>query len=442
MQSRSRVLIALASALPLALAALTAEQAIRSYPAEDGFVLENGELLGGDFIAFYVGGRLFEEERDRLYDLGHQREVRTEFLGPANAAVEGELPFVYPPLVAAMVVPLSRLPFQEAFLVWSLIGTLVSLAGLVLLAKGSGASEQVPMPILLIFIVGFVPYSVNAVFGGQAAWVGITLLSLVSVAVLGEKDVMAGAAMSLSYYKPPLFVLLFLSLAFGRKRRFLAGFGGGAALLIGLTWASVGTEGLIEYWGTASRYVYGRDVLAGVQLPPSEGMGIVALGVSLLPSASWVLVILAVPFFLVTALGARLLADGRRDARHLGLLLSVTASVAFSLQAIKYDLALLLVPIVLVVPWYARKRTAAGLVTLLALAGFYLEFTLREVRIAGEAVNLSWLLFVILVGLLGWLGWRKTQRNGNGAEDVAAPAASPGGPEVRDLPGRQPPEPI
>lgn len=405
MLSRSRILMALAVVVPLSVVGLTANQAVRNYPAEDGFILSNGELLGGDFIAFYVGGTLFDEEREQLYDLDHQREVRADILGSADDALDGELPFVYPPLVAALLAPLSRLPFQQAFLIWTLLGSVVGLAALLCLTIRSGASDLVPIPIVLLVCIGYVPFVVDTIFGGQAAWLGLALLAVVAVAVLHENDILAGAAMSLSYYKPPLFLLFLIVLLIARGRRFLVGFGAGAAILVGLTLASVGIDGLMSYWSTVSGYVYGQDVLHGVRLPPSQGMGIVALGVSLLSSTPVVLALLVPPLVAVTVVGVRLVRDYRREMRRLGLMVCITTSVAFSLQVIKYDLALLLVPMVLAVPWYWKTRSVRRLAVLLSYLGFYFEFAFRQVTVAGAVANGSWLLFVVSVSLLGYTGW-------------------------------------
>lgn len=403
---QNRVWLALAVAVAAALVYLVAKQTVRNYPAPDGFVLENGELLGGDFIAFYVGGRLFREDRQGLYDLEYQREYRDRLLGASAEARTGQLPFVYPPLVAALVSPFSRLPFQRAFAAWTLLGLLLSAFSLVLVARASGASAVVPVPLILLFSFAFLPYSMNALAGGQIAWLGMVLLAVLTAALLDGRDGLAGGIMSLSYYKPPLFLLLLIVLCLARGRRLVLGFVGGAAILTAATVALLGPGGLAEYIGTVSRYTYGQELLEGVTLPPSEGMGLVALLVTWTSSMEATLAILALPFLVIVGVGRRLLRPGRRGETLLGLVLSMTATVGLSLQCIKYDLALLLLPMILAVAYLGREPNRLGFAALLPLSGFYFEFAFRGFEIGGRVFNGASYLFLVVLGALTWHAWQ------------------------------------
>jgi hypothetical protein len=406
MPSGRRVLLAVAIGISAGLIILVAEQAIRNYPSPDGVSLADGTLLGGDFVAFYVGGRLFDVDRSRLYDLEYQREFRIELLGLAGGAPEAELPFVYPPLIAALATPISRLPFQQAFLLWTLLGLMVSVSSLLLLMRSSGATEVLPLPLLLLFSFGFVPFSMNTVLGGQASWLGMAILAAVSIAILRERDYLAGVAMSLSYYKPPLFLFLFIVLALARGRRFVLGFLSGAVFLMAVTVLLVGTGGLFGFLDAASRYVYGQEVYLGMEVPQGEGMGLAALGLSLTSSLPITLASLALPFFGLVWLGYRLLRSREASETLFGLTLSITASLGLSVYILKYDLALLLIPMVLGVAWYGRGGDSRKAATLVPFAGFYFEFVFRQVPLGGGVLNASPFVFTLLLGVLGWQGWR------------------------------------
>jgi len=406
MPSPKRVILAIAVGISAGLILLVTDQVVRNYPAADGISMADGQLLGGDFIAFYVGGRLFDTDRARLYDLEHQRESRTLILGPAANSIGGELPFVYPPLVAALVSPFSRLAFQRAFFLWTLFGLIASLGGLLLLMRLSGATGVLPLPLLVLSCFAFVPYSMNTLLGGQASWLGICILAAVSLAILNERDSLAGAALSLSYYKPPLFLLLLVVLSLARGRRFLLGFASGAAVLVSLTLLLVGAEGAISFMSTVSRYIYGQEVLPGVELPPGEGMGLVALGVSLLPSVQITLTLLLLASLVPAWVGYRLIAARAYSHRMFGMVLCVTASLAFSIQIIKYDLALLLVPMVLGLSWQGTECSPRKTLALLPFLGFFFEFPFRRMSLGASVFNASSLLFLAVLLVLTWQGWR------------------------------------
>jgi hypothetical protein len=407
MPSRKLVVLALAIGLSLGLIILISEQAVRNYPSADGISLSTGQLLGGDFVAFYIGGRLFDSDRGRLYDLEYQREFRTELFGPAakSMSIGGELPFVYPPLVAALICPFSRLPFQRAFLLWTLFGLTATVSSLILLMRSSGASEVLPTPLLLLFCFAFLPFSMNTLLGGQISWLGVAILAIMSTAILRERDYLAGLVMSLSYYKPPLFLLLLIVLSLAKGRRFILGFLSGATLLVGGTFLLVGADGVLSFLTTASRYVYGQEILPGVELPPAQGMGLVGLSVSLFSSMTITLAVLALPFLGLVWVGLRLEKAQEDSNRLFGIILCITASLAFSAQIIKYDLALLMVPMLLGVAWCGAGQNPKKTIILLPLFGFYFEFPFRQTSIGGSVFNASSFLFVVLLGLLTWQGW-------------------------------------
>lgn len=374
----------------LGLTALTGLLLVENYPAPDGLVLPNGGLVGGDFVAFWVGGYLYDNDRPRLYDLPYQSETRGRLLGPAEEVLDGELPFAYPPVVAAALGPLSRLSLQQAFAVFAGIGLFSALLSLGFLAKSLGLTSPRTAGILLIVTLGFVPFGLNTVLGGQFSWLGIVVLSLVSAFLIRGEDFRAGLAMSLSYYKPPLFVLLLLALIAVGKRRFIGGFAAGAVVLMALTIALVGTDGLRTYLDVAANYRYGRTLTDTMAIPSTAGMGLVGMAVTLTGSMSTAVVILAVPFLLLVFWIRSLVASG---ALRSGLTLGVVSTVAFSLQINKYDLALLLPAALLMTSWHRSRTPGPGVAAWAFLGLFYFEFAFREMQVGGSQANGTWVLF-------------------------------------------------
>lgn len=407
MPSPKRVILAVAIGISAGLIILVAEQVVRNYPAPDGISMADGQVLGGDFVAFYVGGRLFDMDRARVYDFDRQRELRVELLGPAGSSPEAELPFFYPPLMAALASSFSRFRFQHAFFLWTALGLTVSISSLLLVMRGSGATKVVPLPLLLLFCFGFVPFSMNTVLGGQASWLGVGVLAGVSLAILHQRDFTAGAAMSLSYYKPPLFLLLLVVLCLARGRKFILGFASGAIILIGATFLSVGPAGILKFLDAASSYAYREEVVRGLG-PPMEGMGLAALSASVFDSLPASFLALLVFASVLGWVGFRLLRTRSEPQILLGLMLSISASLALSVYVLKYDLALLLIPMVLGIAWYGREESVRRGLVLLPFLGFFFEFPLRQLSIGGEALNASSFFFLVLLGVLGWQGWRSS----------------------------------
>jgi hypothetical protein len=403
----SLITLALVGGLALGIVILFGVETASLLPSPDGYTRKDGRLLGGDFIAFYVGGRLHDTDRERTYDFEAQHETRAAILPPDQHDTYRASPFVYPPLVAAVLAPFSRLDFSTAYYLWAAIGIVVSLVSLLYLVARSGAAQVLPWPLLAVLILAYYPYSVQTFITGQAAWIGVSVLALTSAALLRGRPFLAGAVLSASYYKPPLFLFLVVVLLLTQGKRFVLGFLTGAGTLLLLTWLSVGSSGVISYLEAASRYVYGREVYDGQELAPEYGKGLWALGVTFLPSTIAVFAVLAVPIVVTVILSMRLLRSDREATRLFGLVFAMVCTLAYSLQVLWYDLALLLVPMILALVWHGRHRLSERTLALLPLAALYLEMFALDLTLAGTAVHASSFLFIAALGTMGWYGFAR-----------------------------------
>ena len=384
-------LFALPLGLVLALIFLVVSEVYRNYPAKDGKLLANGRLLGGDFVIFYLAGKTYRENRKALYDLQAQREYRERYLASASEGLDGELLFVYPPLVALMFSFLSHFEFEQAFYLFAASGFFLGTFALFLLAQDLALLNKASR-ILLFFALclAYLPYSVNTVFGGQLAWCGIVVFSLCFMALKRGKDFLAGVVFAFSYYKPPLFFFALLYLFLRRGKKFFLGFVVSGLILTAASVFLLGAQGFTTYLKVISRYTYGQELIQGMSLPPKAGMGLFGLFTTLFSSPA----LSALVNFSILV-GLLYLAYRRKgDFSTLEYAFVVSSSVALSVQCIKYDLAILLVPFVLLAASLETLKGWHRRILAILVLGFYLEFTLRGVPIHGLNLNISGVLFI------------------------------------------------
>lgn len=400
-RTHRKFLLAICAGVSLGLTLTIVATQWQNLPLRDGYRMRNGDLLGGDFIAFYTAGKLYRLHPDRLYDLGFQGEFRDALLGPASPVLEGELPFVYPPLVAAALSLLAGLPFAMAFMLAAILAVTSGILATWLVSTAVGFRAPPERALVLLALLGFVPFSVNTVLGGQLSWVGMIVVGGVFWALQAGRPVLAGLAMSLSYYKPPLFLFALVVLALTQGRRFIGGFALGAATLVSATVAAVGVSGLLDFLRVASRYVYGQELMQGVELPPGSGAGVHGLLTVLADGNAPLAVAVLAAFFLVSAAvlvhTGRDLASEDAETRALWLAAVWVTSVGLSLQCIRYDLALLVVPTIALVRLQGRFAAVTRVLLVGVLAALYLEFLVRKTVVWGYTMNLSSVLLLILI---------------------------------------------
>ena len=272
-----RIVVVACVGMSLTVSYFTVAHIADLYPPEDGLVLANDTIAGGDFVAYWLGGHLYIRDPSTLYDLDNQQIVRQDLLGESDKAVGGDLPFVYPPLVAVLMAPLSRLSLPTAYYLFTAVGIVATFVSLLVLVRQLGLLRWWTILAIVPLTIGYAPYGINTVVGGQWPWLGVTILALVASAILAGRDRTSGLLLSLTYYKPPLFVVALLVLLIARGRRLAAGFIAGASVLLALTIWFVGFGGAWSYLSLASSYTYGQRVgSTALTLPPEKGMGLVA----------------------------------------------------------------------------------------------------------------------------------------------------------------------
>jgi hypothetical protein len=187
-----------------------------------------------DFRLYYAGAQLgLRYGWSHLYDLGLQ--LRT--LGDL-----GFSPYLNPPVMAWVALPLSFLPFVAAHLIWT-FGLLAALGGAWWLLKPEGEGPRV------FWLLGFLalfPAAFSIQLGQPQALVLLALALAVRLRERGNEG-WAGAVLAVIWLKPQLAFLLPVALLAARQWRMLIGLGVAGGVLGLVQLAALGPAGLAGY---------------------------------------------------------------------------------------------------------------------------------------------------------------------------------------------------
>lgn len=180
-----------------------------------------GLVIGADYVEFHAAGQaVLEGKSDRLYARAEQHERQERI---ARTKRSDDVPFMYPPFVAAAFVPLALLPFLVAFAIYS-IGNLALLrACLRMLGE--------PSSTMLVVMSWFPVFAVTSY--GHFTFLTMALVAATWVLRKRGQHFFAGIVFGLSAYKPNLMLgvaFLFL-LDIKRSWKSLVGAGISAGVL-------------------------------------------------------------------------------------------------------------------------------------------------------------------------------------------------------------------
>ena len=311
------------------------------------FRMPNGELLGGDFMAFYTAGKLYWQNPDMIYDWPKAIQWQRDFMG---ADYKGALVFAYPPFMLLLFAPLALLPFQLAAYSWCLVSFLLGLLSVFLIAESYKCSLALQTTSCL-FLIAFVPFSIYCIAGGQTAAMGMYILSLYLHQRRKQNDLAAGLFLGLGVYKPPLFFLIGLALVIERKWKIVIGALLTISVMTLLSLAVIGWSGLEQYLSSLTKYIYGREVLPQKQLPIDQGVGLLSLLFNAFkgkPAFAW-LVYSVLYLGYLAYLGSGLKKASSKSFSIYREASIIGASLLFSPQMLKYDVAILAIPALVVI---------------------------------------------------------------------------------------------
>lgn len=205
---------------------------------------------GIDFVGLYrMGGIVGGGQAKELYRASVQQEP------DANTATKvgwAKRTLDHPPFEALIFVPLARLPYRQAYWVWTL-------ASAALLLAGSLALDLNPF-------VAFAFFPIEAALAqGQDSLLLFAILAFAFRQFRAGRETSAGALLGLGLFKFQFILPLVAILALRRRWKLVAGFAATGVVLAGISVLMVGMQGSVDY----VRILTTHRVTAGYGLMPN-----------------------------------------------------------------------------------------------------------------------------------------------------------------------------
>lgn len=299
-------------------------------------ILPNGKPLGGDFICFYIAGKNIFENPQQLYDYAFTHSQQLAYF---NGKDIGLLPYAYPPLLAYFFAPLSKLNFEQAAFAWLFLSASLYTTAAIMFIKALKADKLSALS-LIFFALGYPAFLIYCLAGGQTSALGTFILGSYFFLRKKEKDFLAGLAFSLSYYKPPLFLLLLLNILLEGKKKILLGFALGGIILITTSLIFAGPQLCLEFLSKSLNYQHGSEMLPGYIHKLTQGAGLYSTLQQLNPLSGKLIFAALVAVYLRERL--KLNKTSPSSSTHMSLLFALdsSASLLFSIWLMTYDYTL------------------------------------------------------------------------------------------------------
>jgi alpha-1,2-mannosyltransferase len=211
------------------------------------------EIGRSDFTSTYVGATLLREGHGAsMYDETLQAPLHASLIAPDR---EGNLPFVNPPLAAALALPVSLLGLQAAYRLWSILQLALLVISVVVAIRGSPAWRGLPrLTVAAIAMAALAcPGTWATLLLGQ--WDGVSALGLAVAywSLRRGRPATAGAVLAVSSLiaKPHLALGLAAFVLGWRDRRLIGGAVAGLVAAVALSLLVAGPGGVGGFVGAA-----------------------------------------------------------------------------------------------------------------------------------------------------------------------------------------------
>lgn len=358
-----------------------------------GLRVATGNALFSDFLAHWTAGRLLLDGRlDDLYDPDAQALLQHAIVGPGGDVSW----FVGPPFLVLLYAPLAALPYLASSLVWLAL-SFAALLGALALVRPLVPRLDRDWGTVVLVVLASQPV-LETLGSGQDSAVSMLVWAAALRLLAAGRDAWAGAALGAGLIKPQLVILAPPTFLVRRAWAALAAWCGVALVLLGVSLALVGVDGL-RGWGEALLSDrYDEQVTRGQAWKQQT---VPALLVSLAP-AGLARPALVLGLLASAVLVAAMLVVAARAPR--GQLLEVWALVALttvvaSPHLLGYDLLVALPALLVLLDRHGSRRVRLALLALFLLT--YLGPALHSLALRVDqpltAVGAPWAVLPLLV---------------------------------------------
>ncbi len=379
-----------------------------------------GQVLGADFPAFYVAGKIINEYgAARLYDRDWQAQLYLNLFPFEESNVR--LPYLNAPFFVLPFPLLAKLPYAWAYLIWFLVSLGLYVAGFKLLWRSLEGLPQEAYRTGLLLALSFMPFLVECLAGGQTSAFGFFCLAVALVWERRGKYFLSGLALALLAYKPTMLVLIGPMLLVTRRWRTLGGMITGGVALLAVSWLALGGQVVLAWFETMVGYSrHSTGAASGLRI--WKYVDVSSFARALCGSNAmlrWATVGLAFAVFLPFLLRAWW---AKREENSLSWALAIAWTPVLNLYFGVYDATLVVVSVLLLTAWHYRRGGLSSEYKFLLLLLYVTPWFSQTLT---KAVSLQ--LFTLVLAAWGIYVLRQTQALPN----ETAPELLPFKPEAR-----------
>lgn len=306
-----------------------------------------------DFVVYYTAATILRDGLGhQLYVSQVQAEVQKRLTGQLPERL-APLPYIHPPAEALIFVPLTQLPFLQAFLLWDLLNIAVLFGVAWLLRSDVSWLRSVSPWEFVLGSLAFFPVF-ETLLQGQDSVLQLLFCVLAWKALNKKSDVVAGCWLALGAFKFQFMLPIVFLIFIWKRRRVVIGFAAVSVVVALISVRLVGWRGLLRYPAFALQ-IANTPSWGGVPpdfLPNLHGLvmgwplhlsGAVGTGVVILISAGLVL--------FAVARGRKWQGPGNNAPL---LLLAIAVSELVGWQTNVHDFSLLVLSLVLIADYCLR----------------------------------------------------------------------------------------
>ena len=310
-------------------------------------------LVGSDFRAFYAVGRISNEHGgSSVYNISLEKEQQERLAG--HPIQSGQvLTYNHPPFLLPVFYLISKLNFQVAFGIYFIFLFLVAaLFGLLLIKifppdqlAGKFRSQ------LFLSILLFEPLFIS-ILKGQDTVILLAGLTVFAYGLINQNDRLSGLGLALTLIRPQVSLFLALPLVF-YNRKLLSWYIFGACILALYSFFLVGTEGMLDFLNLMEISLRGQEF----GLNPAMMFNLAGLVLRIFPAfnssiLSIIKIVGYVGCLLIFVITFR--QHKTVELRHFVPL--IICSLFFSPHLHFHDLAILLIPVIILFSYWLRQN--------------------------------------------------------------------------------------